>query len=99
MTDCLTKSSLRFDGVEDYLNAYSVKPGQFRELHTRLNILTAANDPIIPPADIAALPRHPLLQVHILPHGGHVGYNDLFPRRNRLPELILTILGQDPITD
>lgn len=99
MTDYLTKSIPCFGGVEDYLNAYSVEPSQFRDLHTRLTILTAANDPIIPSADIAALPSHPLLQVHILPQGGHVGYNDLFPLRNRLPELILTLLGQEPSTD
>ena len=99
MTDCLTKNGAHFNGVEEYLNAYSVKPRQIHDLNTTLTILSAANDPIIPPCDIAALPPHPLLQVHILPYGGHVGYNDLFPLRNRLPELIETLLDQEPITD
>ena len=76
-------------------DAYSVQPREFVNLSVPVSILTAANDPIIPSLDIAALPSHPLLQVHVLPYGGHVGYNDLFPLRNRLPDLVTPLLEQD----
>ena len=95
MSDWLVKQSDRFGDVDEYLDAYSVQPGEIVDLSAPLSILTAANDPIIPPADIAALPPHPLLQVHVLPCGGHVGYYDLFPLRSRLPELVTPLLEQD----
>ncbi|MYH63703.1 MAG: alpha/beta fold hydrolase [Caldilineaceae bacterium SB0675_bin_29] len=93
ISDWVTKGMSPFSGVEEYLDAYSVKPSEFRSLAAPLTILTAANDPLIPSDDIAALPSHPHLRVYILPHGGHVGYNDLFPLRNCLPDLIRALLA------
>ena len=95
MSDWVTKGMSHFNGVEEYLDAYSVQPSEFHGLAAPLTILTAANDPLIPSDDIASLPSHTHLQVHILPHGGHVGYNDLFPLRNRLPDLIRALLVHD----
>lgn len=98
MSDYVTKSMTHFTDVGEYLNAYSVKPQQVFDLTAPVTILTAANDPLIPAADIVALPSHPLLQVNVLPFGGHVGYNDLFPLRSRLPELVRLLLEQDATT-
>ena len=95
LSDWVTKSMSPFNGVEEYLDAYSVQPSEFLGLATPLTILTADNDPLIPSDDIAALPSHPQLRVHVLPHGGHVGYNDLFPLRNCLPDLIRVLLAQE----
>ena len=95
LSDWVTKSLSPFNGVEEYLDAYTVQPSEFLSLAAPLTILTAANDPLIPSDDIAALPSHPHLKVHILPQGGHVGYNDLFPLQNRLPDLIRYLLVHD----
>lgn len=95
MSDWVTKSMSSYSDVEEYLEAYSVRPVQIRDLAAPLTILTAANDPLIPSGDIAALPSHPLLKAHILPYGGHVGYNDLFPLRNCLPDLVSVLLQKD----
>jgi predicted alpha/beta-fold hydrolase len=95
MSDWVIRSMSAFNDVDEYLNAYSVKPKEIYDLAVPVSILTAANDPLIPPEDIAALPSYPLLQVNVLPFGGHVGYNDLFPLRNRLPELVRLLLEQD----
>ena len=95
MSDWVIRSMTAFSDVDEYLNAYSVKPKQIYDLAVPVSILTSANDPLIPPEDIAALPSYPLLQVNVLPFGGHVGYNDLFPLRNRLPELVRLLLEQD----
>ncbi|MDE0076958.1 MAG: alpha/beta fold hydrolase [Caldilineaceae bacterium] len=95
LSDWVTKSLSPFNGVEEYLDAYSVQPSEFLSLAAPLTILTAANDPLIPSDDIAALPSHPHLKVYILPQGGHVGYNDLFPLQNRLPDLIRFLLVHD----
>lgn len=95
MSDWVTKSMSFYGDVEEYLDAYTVKPGELLDLAAPLTILTAANDPLIPSDDIETLPAHPLLQVNVLPYGGHVGYNDLFPFRNCLPDLIKQVLIQD----
>ena len=99
MSDWVIRSMSAFNDVDEYLNAYSVKPKEIYDLAVPVSILTAANDPLIPPEDIAALPSHPLLQVNVLPFGGHVGYNDLFPFRHRLPDLVRLLLEQDSWTD
>jgi len=95
MSDWVTKSMSHYSGVEEYLDAYSVQPSEFHDLAAPLTILTAANDPLIPSDDFTELPTHPQLRVHVLPYGGHVGYNDLFPLRNCLPDLIRALLAQD----
>ena len=99
MSDWVIRSMSAFNDVDEYLNAYSVRPNEIYDLTVPVSILTAANDPLIPPEDIAALPSHPLLQVNVLPFGGHVGYNDLFPLRHRLPDLVRLLLEQDSWTD
>ncbi len=99
MSNWVIKSMTTFSDVDEYLNAYAVRPMEFNDLTVPVSILTAANDPLIPPEDIAALPSHPLLQVNVLPFGGHVGYNDLFPFRHRLPDLVRLLLEQDSWTD
>ena len=95
MSNWVIKNMTTFSDVDEYLNAYAVRPMEFNDLTVPVSILTAANDPLIPPQDIAALPFNPLLQVNILPFGGHVGFNDLFPFRHRLPELVRLLLDQD----
>ena len=92
MSDWVIKRISTYSEVDEYLNAYAVRPFEFSDLAVPVSILSAANDPLIPPGDIAALPSHPLLQVHILPFGGHVGFNDLFPFRHRLPDLVRLLL-------
>lgn len=94
MSDWLIKQSDRYNNVDEYLDAYRVRPSDIADLSVPLSILTADNDPIIPTDDIAALPSHPLLQVYVLQYGGHVGYNDLFPLHSRLPELVAPLLAQ-----
>ena len=83
-----------YANVDEYLQAYGVPPAAMHDLSVPVSILSAANDPVIPPIDITALPAHSLLQVHLLPFGGHVGYTDLFPLRSRLAELVLPLLEQ-----
>lgn len=95
MTDWLVKKIGPYRNVDEYLEAYGVSPAQIADLTVPVSILTAANDPLIPSADVEALPPHPLLQRCILPFGGHVAYNDLFPLRSRLPELVMPLLEQD----
>ena len=57
-------------------------------------MLTAADDPIIPVEDFEAFRRlSPQVQVSIQPHGGHVGFFDIFPFRFWTNEAIEMILN------
>ncbi len=83
-----------YAGAEEYFNAYAVRGAMLRDLTVPTTILTAADDPIIPVDDFRALPKTEMLRTVIQPHGGHVGYMDLWPLHHRLPALVLGLLDE-----
>ncbi len=85
-----------FTGAEEYFNAYAVRGDMLRDLTVPTTVLTAADDPIIPVDDFHAFPQTPMLRTLIQPHGGHVGYMDLWPIHHRLPNMVLSLLDQPP---
>ena len=97
MTEWILHQYGPYPDAASYFADYAVAPVQLRELVTPATIITALDDPIIPAVDFYALPRHPLLTVHVLPTGGHVGYTDLFPLRHLLAPMVLDVLERFPI--
>lgn len=93
MTDWLMRRYGPFDDGDSYLHSYAIAQDAFASLDVPTTILTSADDPIIPADDFYRLDPHPLLDVHVMPSGGHVGYVDVLPLSRRLPELVLPILG------
>lgn len=71
--DLYTAPRSGFRGVLDYYQRASALP-----LISRIRIpallLTARDDPFICVTPFEELPPHPLLQIHIAPHGGHLGF-------------------------
>jgi len=63
-----------FDRVEDYFEGYSVAGDRLAQLRVPATILTAADDPVVPVADVATLPDNPCLEIEVTEHGGHCGY-------------------------
>jgi predicted alpha/beta-fold hydrolase len=94
MTDCLVSEYSAFGSAETYFASYAVLGDALVGLTVPVQIITAADDPVIPVEDFYELAPDPLLAVDIQPAGGHVGFVDLFPFRHRLPEMILDLLGQ-----
>ncbi len=92
MTEWMIQRYSPYPDVESYFADYAIPPARLRELTVPVTIVTAADDPIIPADDFYRLPAHPLLSIHVLPTGGHVGYTDLFPLRHLLAPLVLDIL-------
>lgn len=78
--------------ADEYFAAYSVLGNAFAHLSVPTTIITSANDRVVPVVDFYALAPHPLLKLQIHPHGGHVGYMDIFPLQHRLPRLLLGAL-------
>ena len=93
MTEWMLEKYSPYPDAESYFAAYAIAPDRLAGLTTPVTIVTAADDPIIPADDFYRLPAHPLLNVHVLPTGGHVGYTDLFPLRHLLAPMTLDILG------
>lgn len=93
MTEWMLEKYSPYPDAESYFAAYAIAPDQMAGLTTPVTIVTAVDDPIIPVDDFYRLPTHPLLNVHVLPTGGHVGYTDLFPLRHLLAPMTLEILG------
>lgn len=63
-----------FPDLESYFEGYSVAGPKLAELAVDTTILTAADDPVIPVADIDTLPDNPSLEVLVTEKGGHCGY-------------------------
>ncbi|NND43973.1 MAG: alpha/beta fold hydrolase [Xanthomonadales bacterium] len=63
-----------FSRVEDYFDGYSIAGDRLAQLTVPSTILTSADDPVVPVADVTSLPDNPCLEVVVTGHGGHCGY-------------------------
>ncbi|MEZ4656645.1 MAG: alpha/beta fold hydrolase [Caldilineaceae bacterium] len=95
MTDWLVQRYTDYADAEDYFSHYAVTNTHIDALTIPTTIITAADDHVIPRADFAALHTHPLLDMHMLPYGGHVGFMQGFPPRHYLPEMVHRYLTID----
>lgn len=92
MTEWLVKRYTDYKDAADYFSHYAVTNVHIDALTVPTTVITAADDPVIPSADFRELHTHPLLDMHILSHGGHVGFMHGFPPRHYLPEMVLGLL-------
>lgn len=75
VTERFATRYLGFSSADDYFSHYWLRPGHFRALDIPTTIVSAADDALVPVADIAALQgQSPQLEVCVSPHGGHCGY-------------------------
>ncbi len=94
MTDILVRRLRNYESAEDYFSHYTLRNNVFRNLNVPTTIITAADDPVVPVVDFYGLAPHPLLDVQIHPHGGHVGFVDVWPIQRYLPQMLLDVLRQ-----
>jgi predicted alpha/beta-fold hydrolase len=74
LTRTLVERHTNFGTLENYLDGYSIAGDTLATLAVPANILTAADDPVIPVADFRALQLSPSTELTIVPHGGHCGF-------------------------
>lgn len=65
-----------FGSLEQYLNGYAVTGDALATVTVPTRIVLAADDPMIPVADLAAIARPPALEVTLADRGGHCGFID-----------------------
>ena len=93
MTDVLVDEFSSFPDAAAYYETYGFTVDKLRPVNIPITILTAADDPIIPVESFSAYKGiNPNLTLHITPHGGHVGYINLFPIRCWLNQALLVLL-------
>jgi len=74
MTERLVLRYTEFPTLEDYLNGYAVTGSVLANLNCPTHVVMAADDPIIPVADIGRLAPSPFLNVRVSAFGGHCGF-------------------------
>jgi uncharacterized protein len=71
--DRVTAPLSGFSGAEEYYARCSAAP-RVPEISVPSLILSAADDPLIPPSILSPLSSHPPLSLQLTRHGGHVGF-------------------------
>lgn len=77
-----------FGSLDAYLDGYSVAGDALAGLRIPANLLTAADDPVIPIADFRSLALPPQVRLDVAPHGGHCGFIHGFSMRGFAEEYV-----------
>lgn len=70
----IDKGGYDFPSVEDYFDGYRISRERLAGLQVPADILTAADDPVIPVEDFHALQLPDIARVEIATHGGHCAF-------------------------
>ena len=63
-----------FKDAESYFRSYALTGDRLRDLKIPAHLITAADDPIIPVADLDKINCPEMLNVEVHPYGGHCGF-------------------------
>ena len=74
LTEWMVLRHTGFASLDDYWNGYSVAGERLRALSIPVEILMAADDPVIPLREFEAIAGFPNVQVELAAHGGHCGF-------------------------
>jgi predicted alpha/beta-fold hydrolase len=74
LTRWMVERHTDFDSLDAYFNGYSVAGDRLANLAVPADILTAADDPVIPVEEFHALTLPPAGRIEIATHGGHCAF-------------------------
>ncbi len=74
MTAQLVARHTEFNSLEAYLDGYAITGPRLAGLTVPATIITAADDPIVPVADLQRVAASPGLRALVTPRGGHCGF-------------------------
>lgn len=97
-TEFFVREYTDFVGLDAYLNGYSILGAALAELTTPSRIIAAADDPIIPSADLANLSDNPNLDITVMPWGGHCGFVVDYRLTSRVDAMVIDELESRPPT-
>jgi len=76
MTRFFVENYTEFASLDEYLNGYAITGAALAPIAVSTRLLLAADDPIIPSADLDQIARPAALDVTLLTQGGHCGFVD-----------------------
>jgi len=82
----------RFPDLESYLNGYAITGDALARLTVPTRLIAAADDPVIPIADLADLARTPALTIDVVARGGHCAFLEDYRLRSWLDRAVLAEL-------
>jgi len=100
MTGRLACGYAGFASLQEYLRGYALVGRMLEPLaalrDTRVRIITAADDPIIPASDLDRLARSPALEITRTAHGGHCGFYEGGTGPTWIEREVIATFASDP---
>jgi predicted alpha/beta-fold hydrolase len=78
-----------FPDLDAYLNGYAITGDALARLAVPSKVIAAADDPVIPSADLADLAASPALTIQVFPHGGHCAFLEDYRLRSWVDRAVL----------
>jgi predicted alpha/beta-fold hydrolase len=78
-----------FSDLDSYLNGYAITGNALAGLAVPTRLIAAADDPVIPIADLQDLAVTPALEIEVLARGGHCAFLEDFGLRSWLDRAVL----------
>jgi predicted alpha/beta-fold hydrolase len=81
-----------FPDLDTYLNGYALTGNVLAGLTVPSKLIAAADDPVIPAADLADLATPPALSIEVLPRGGHCAFLEDYRLRSWVDRMVVAEL-------
>ena len=81
-----------FPDLDAYLNGYAITGTALANLTVPAKVIAAADDPVIPIADLADLATSPALSIQVFPHGGHCAFLEDYALRSWVDSAVVAEL-------
>jgi predicted alpha/beta-fold hydrolase len=82
----------RFPDLESYLNGYAITGDALARLTVPTRVIVAADDPVIPIADLADVAVTPALTIDVVARGGHCAFLEDYGLRSWLDRAVLAAI-------
>jgi uncharacterized protein len=92
-TDFFVKHYTSFPDLDAYLSGYAVTGDVLTNLRVPTRLIAAADDPVIPIADLGDLAAPRALTIDVLAHGGHCAFLESYRLRSWIDDAVLAEVG------
>jgi predicted alpha/beta-fold hydrolase len=95
-TEFFVHEYTEFDSLDGYLHGYSILGPALADLRTPTRVIAAVDDPIIPSGDLDDLAAGRLIELTVMPWGGHCGFVTDYRLRSCVDAMIVEELDGPP---
>jgi predicted alpha/beta-fold hydrolase len=88
-TEFFVKRYTSFPDLDAYLSGYAVTGNALSSLRVSTRLIAAADDPVIPVADLRDLATPRALSIDVLPHGGHCAFLESYGLKSWIDRAVL----------